>query len=488
MSKNLKTHLESISENSLPAGSGVTRTSTVATRLELLPFNVPVITVAGTNGKGSCVAFLEAILLAESYRVGAYVSPHLLSYNERIRIDGENIDDASLCVALSAIMSARADVELSYFDFTTLAAFVIFKQLDLDVVILEVGIGGRLDPVNAVDPSISVITTIALDHMDRLGNDRESIGFEKAGIMRLGVPVVCGDAYPPASVVNMAHKLGAPLYCFNKSFGLQQLQDRWHWSCGDKELATVLHPCYPVSLSRYPESHSCYSAPHLRHSAPHSRHPALDAGSRDICSVQCIKHTLDSVVKPRNDGLVEVKHLPLPKLPLQNAATALMVIELLQDALPVSRRAIDVGIAKAFLPGRMQCISVAPEVILDVAHNAEASAYLAQQLSGRSKGRVLAVCAMLQDKDILATLKPMLSVVDSWYVASLDCERGANAHVLQHDLEDLGINSCYTADTVSAALAEAVAASFIDDCIIVFGSFYTVAEILKWRNERGSKN
>ena len=183
---------------------GLDRVKQVADVLGLDTPAACVITVAGTNGKGSTVAFVEAIARAAGLKVGAYTSPHILAFNERIRIDGTDVADAALVSAFERIDAARGDVALTYFEFTTLAALLLFKEAALDLAVLEVGLGGRLDAVNLVDADVAVVTTVDIDHTDWLGNDRDSIGAEKIGIARAGKPVVIGDDDPPASVLRRA--------------------------------------------------------------------------------------------------------------------------------------------------------------------------------------------------------------------------------------------------------------------------------------------
>lgn len=208
---------------------GLERVRSVADRLQLLAIPCPVITVAGTNGKGSTVAFIEAIARAAGYRVGAFTSPHFLRYNERIRIDGEDASDQALVAAFEAIEAARADIPLTYFEFGTLAALYLFKQAAPDLVVLEVGLGGRLDAVNIVDADVAVITTVDLDHQAYLGNDREAIGFEKAGIMRSGKPCVLGERDPPSSVLAHAYRNG--VFCIRaySDYLIDKHDDRWCW-------------------------------------------------------------------------------------------------------------------------------------------------------------------------------------------------------------------------------------------------------------------
>lgn len=213
---------------------GLERVAAVARDLDLLTPACPVITVAGTNGKGSSVALLEAILRAAGYRVGCYTSPHLLRYNERIRIDGVMASDADLCGAFAQVDAVRGERSLTYFEFGTLAALQLFADAALDVMVLEVGLGGRLDAVNILDADLALVTAIDLDHSAWLGDDRDSIGREKAGIFRTGRPAVCGDPAPPASVPETARALGARWYGRDAAFGYRRGERDWHWQ-GDRE-------------------------------------------------------------------------------------------------------------------------------------------------------------------------------------------------------------------------------------------------------------
>lgn len=200
------------------------------------------ITVAGTNGKGSCVAYLETIYRAAGYRVGAYTSPHILRYNERIKIDGVPADDALICAAFARIEAVRGDTSLSYFEFGTLAALDLFAHAGVDVQLLEVGLGGRLDAVNIIDPDVALISSIGIDHVDWLGQTREAIGAEKAGIFRAGVPAIVGDPEPPNSLIARARNVDARLYRFGKDFGYQKTAAGWRWFFGDECLQDLPPP------------------------------------------------------------------------------------------------------------------------------------------------------------------------------------------------------------------------------------------------------
>jgi dihydrofolate synthase / folylpolyglutamate synthase len=200
------------------------------------------ITVAGTNGKGSCIAYLEAIYRAQGYRVGAYSSPHILKYNERIKIDGKPVPDELICEAFARIESVRGNTSLSYFEFGTLAALDIFRRSALDVQLLEVGLGGRLDAVNIVDPDVSLITSIGIDHVDWLGTTREAIGQEKAGIFRAKIPAIIGDCDPPNSLLQNALDKNAPLYCINKDFFFKKQTASWDWYAGPRHIDQLPEP------------------------------------------------------------------------------------------------------------------------------------------------------------------------------------------------------------------------------------------------------
>jgi dihydrofolate synthase/folylpolyglutamate synthase len=208
---------------------GLERVAAVAERLQLLQPDYTVVTVAGTNGKGSSVALLESILLAAGYRTGCYSSPHLLRYNERIRVQGKEVDDASLCAAFARVDEARGDVTLSYFEFGTLAALILLTQASPDIVLLEVGMGGRLDAVNILAADVALITSIGIDHSAWLGTDRETIGREKAGIMRTDRPAICSDPAPPASLESRARELGAHWFGLGQQFSYQNNENNWSW-------------------------------------------------------------------------------------------------------------------------------------------------------------------------------------------------------------------------------------------------------------------
>lgn len=221
---------------------GLERVNSVYRRLNPEGRHPPTITVAGTNGKGSCVAYLEAFYLAQGYHIGAYTSPHILRYNERIKINGEPVSDAVICEAFARIESVRGDTTLSYFEYGTLAALDIFSRSGLNVQLLEVGLGGRLDAVNIIDAEAVIITSIGIDHVDWLGNTRESIGAEKAGIFRSGVPAIVGDPDPTRSIFEAAERTNAVLYTLGPNFGYKKQAGTWDWFAGDDGLHKLPNP------------------------------------------------------------------------------------------------------------------------------------------------------------------------------------------------------------------------------------------------------
>lgn len=385
---------------------------------------VPVVVVAGTNGKGSTCAMLECILSCAGYRVGLYTSPHLLAYNERVRIAGMAVDDDLLCTAFSRVEEARkaaAGVGLTYFEFGTLAAWECFAEQEVDVVILEVGLGGRLDAVNCYDADCAIVTSIDLDHMDYLGSTREAIGFEKAGVFRPGKAAICGDAEPPQSLVDHARSVGADLQVIARDFGFVRQEVQWqYWGRSGKKSGLAL--------------------------------PALH-------------------------GIHQ----------LHNASAALAALEVLRERLPVAMQDIRRGLGEVFLPGRFQVLAGRPTVVLDVAHNPQAARALSQNLGNMAyHAETWAVFGMLRDKDIAAVVREMKERVTRWLPCSLAGPRGASAADLMAILAAEGIDAGIAAGikaspfaTPSEAFRQAKMNAGEGDRILVFGSFLTVAEVLR---------
>ena len=410
---------------------GLERVRTVADRMGLA-MPCPVITVAGTNGKGSTVAMLESILRAAGYRTGVYTSPHLVHFEERMRIDGEAASAAQFIPGLEAVEQARVRgsdaeaVSLTYFEFTTLAVLRVLSQSGLDVVILEVGLGGRLDAVNIVDPDCAVITSIDLDHMELLGPDRESIGREKAGIMRAGRPVVVSDPIPPASVLAHAAELGADLWRAGVDFLVAGDKQQWGWSGRGRRYSGLAYP-------------------------------ALRGANQ-----------------------------------LVNAAGVLAALSALREVLPVTAQAVRSGLATVELPGRFQIVPGQPALVLDVAHNGHAAAALAANLDAMGYFPAThAVFGAMADKELASIWTRMHALVDHWYFTDLPTPRAASGTALEAQWQDhhraLGTigpvravqrTSRAFADP-AVALAAALAAADPADRIVVFGSFYTVGGVLQ---------
>jgi dihydrofolate synthase / folylpolyglutamate synthase len=230
------------SSHPLTIDLGLERVAKVYTALNPAGVKPLTITVAGTNGKGSCIAYLEAIYRAEGYRVGAYTSPHILQYNERIKIDGSAVSDELICNAFERIEKVRDNTSLSYFEFGTLAALDIFSRADLDIQLLEVGLGGRLDAVNIVEPDVAIISSIGIDHVAWLGETRESIGYEKAGIFRASVPAIVGDPLPPNSLIQVANHKKANLYALGRDFTYFKQENDWEWFSSAKNFKHLPEP------------------------------------------------------------------------------------------------------------------------------------------------------------------------------------------------------------------------------------------------------
>lgn len=399
---------------------GLERVNEVRQRLGLAP-QFPIITVAGTNGKGSTCAMLESIYHCAGYRVGCYTSPHFLRYNERVRVAGDEVSDAALLAAFTAVEAARQGhdgqlpVELTYFEFGTLAAMWHFMREKVDVLILEVGLGGRLDAVNIFDPACAVVTSIDLDHMDFLGDSRESIGFEKAGIYRQGVPAICGDLDPPTSLVKHAEELHAKFLRNGRDFSFIAEGENWTYR---------------------------------------SAHGAIEG-------------------------------LPLPALAgdfqRHNAACVLAAIEVMQSRLPVNYQSISDGLRNVKLLGRFQRLSHNPDVFLDVAHNPQAALALAENLHHSTcRGRTLAVFAMLADKDISGVIRAVMPAIDCWYVAGIAHMRGATAeHTAELIRLQSGTSCIKSFSDVARAYRQACLDAGENDRITVFGSFFTVADVMQ---------
>lgn len=395
---------------------GLERMQALRQRLGLAP-SFPIIVVGGTNGKGSTCAMLEAMLAEAGYRVGCYTSPHLLSYRERVRIDRHEASDQELCESFAEVEQARGDLTLTYFEFGTLAAVTLFVRAAVDVAILEVGLGGRLDAVNAFDADCAVITSVDIDHVAYLGNTREAIGFEKAGIFRCGRPAVCADASPPAGLRAHAAAVGAQLLEIGRDFDYVCGRLNWRFRRAGAD---------PVVLP-YPQLRGAFQ--------------------------------------------------------LSNASAAIAALSQLRDRLPVPECALREGLVSASVAGRFQILRQDPTVIADVAHNPHAAAALAGNLerSSAGGGRTIAVFAMLADKDVDGVVEALKHHIDKWVVADIREPGGATAAHLARTLHAHGVGACI-GQFERPALAYRHALEHVataDDRIIVFGSFRTVADVLR---------
>ena len=407
---------------------GLARVKTVADRMGLR-FDCPIITVAGTNGKGSTCAMLEAILLEAGYRTGLYTSPHLVDFEERCRVRGDIANATDLVAAFARVDLARClkdslkegdiegEISLTYFEFTTLAIMKLLMDAKLDVVILEVGLGGRLDAVNIFDADCAIITSVDLDHMELLGNTRELIGFEKAGIMRPGKPVVVSDPMPPQSLVDHAAKVGADLWKFGTDFNFSGDKQQWGWAGRGRRYAGLAYP-------------------------------ALRGANQ-----------------------------------LMNASGVLAALTALRDKLPVTAQAVRVGLSMVELPGRFQIIPGQPTLVLDVAHNPHSVAALAENLDAMGFYPCThAVFGAMADKDVAPMLARVGPLIDKWYFTDLPTARAATGEVLQATWQASNTRKDATSKAYKSpesALQAAIASADPADRIVVFGSFYTVGGILK---------
>ncbi|RYZ96173.1 MAG: bifunctional tetrahydrofolate synthase/dihydrofolate synthase [Moraxellaceae bacterium] len=419
---------------------GLERIRPVAEYLQLLNPDATVITVAGTNGKGSTTTTIAAIYQAvtgqavkgqaannqtKSYRVGLYQSPHIYRFNERIKLNGCEVEDAVLVAAFVQIEVARVacQLSLSFFEATTLAAFLIFKQQQCDVWVLEVGLGGRLDAVNLIDPDVAVITNIGIDHVEWLGDSIEKIAFEKAGIMRQGIPVIYAepvsiDKPVPQAIVDQAARLGCSLYCAGRDYHWQLTQNGFYYAS----------PAVTLSL-------------------------------------------------------------PLPRLAAVNVAGALSAV--LLAGLPVDHAALEQGIKNALIAGRFELRTLQQRsIILDVAHNVHGVAFLRQQLAAYLQQynvrpsdapnlpALHLVFSMLADKDISGVAAELSPIVNHWHIAPLDTERAATLTQLRSAVEAVAVQSAiHEYRNVTAAFAAALQQSQPHDIIMVCGSFHTLEAV-----------
>ena len=380
-----------------------------------LPQTCPVFIVGGTNGKGSTCAMLEAVLLAAGYRVGLYTSPHLVRYNERVHINGRDATDEALVDGFEAVERARGEVPLTYFEHGTLAAWAAFCKAGVDAVILEVGLGGRLDAVNVFEPDCAIVTSVAMDHMDFLGDNREAIGFEKAGIFRAGRPAICSDPMPPASLVAHAEAIGAKLWVTGRDFGFAGDQNQWaFWLAGGSRRGGLAYPA-------------------LR-------------GTNQLLNASAVMAACEAVREI----------LPVP---MQAIRQGFMLVEL------PGRFQV--------LPGRPAVVlDVAhnPQAAGVLNENLASMGYFPE---------TWAVLGMLGDKDVAGVVRLLRDRVDHWLLASLPGPRGLSAARLAEILREVGVSGDVREhDSPQAAYQVAREGAAEGDRIVIFGSFLTVADVL----------
>lgn len=407
---------------------GLKRVREVSARLDIFSCSAQanIITIAGTNGKGSCVASLETLLSTQPCRFGSYTSPHFLRYNERIKIDGIEVSDEDICYAFHRIDLARQEISLTYFEFGTLAAFLIFCDNNLDHWILEVGLGGRLDATNIVDANIAVVTPIDLDHQAWLGNTREQVGREKAGIIKPGCTLVCCDPNPPLSVIHSGESVAREVFYFgeDKDFWVSQVDELLQLRVGNKS-----------------------------------------------CAIEVI-----------------------PQLPLPSVGAALQVAACIGIELPDP--VLEIKLSELALTGRNQRIEISFQdskpisFLLDVAHNPHAAGHLSKLLKNSPRVRRRAIVSAMSDKDIQSALSKLTGQFETWYFCDLDGNnRAAKAADLQIQLSEVSDNEI---SVVCASVEEAISKIFDErresgcaEQIVVFGSFFTVAEALQVLQEKG---
>lgn len=387
---------------------GLTRVTEVAKRLSLLNPNAHIITVAGTNGKGSVVALLEQMYTAASYRIGAYTSPHLLHFSERIRVNASSVSEAQITEAFSAIEHSREDIFLSYFETATLAAMYCFAQHTLDIIVLEVGLGGRLDATNLLSPDLCVITGIDYDHQAWLGDTLDAIASEKAGILREKIPLIYGDKRWHASVKNKVSQLQCPCFRQGRDFD------------------------YHTDLNQF-------------------------------------------FIK---DTIITLDHRP--RMQPQAIANALMVVELLQSAFPVPLSLRRKVCETTQLAGRQQIIRQDKLLVLDVSHNRQSVASLAQTIQALvgAKQKIHAVFSALADKDLPSLIAPMIPIVDAWHISALASPRSVEATFLNASIVKLGGQNIKIYATIEEAFSWVWQNVKNDDMVVVFGSFFTVSEVI----------
>ena len=391
------------------------RILSVYQKLNISSIAKKVITVAGTNGKGSTVSFLESILSNSNYNVGTFTSPHILKYNERIKINQKEIDDESLLDVFELIDKKRGSTTLTYFEFATLSAFYLFSKSDLDVAVLEVGLGGRLDATNIIDSDISIITSIGIDHTEFLGSTIDSIALEKAGVMRPFKKSIFAQDKPPAALFQYAKNNSVNLLVHNNDYLVTRNAKTW----GIK--------------------------------------------SKNI--------TIENIPNLKMIGDYQYNYA---------AASTMALAEILPECISDDNQTKE-ALCNTQISGRFQYLKKSPDIILDVAHNEDASKSLARNIKNIGYKKIIAVLGILADKDVYSIVEPFSSFINHWHIGTIDSERGMNSDEIKYRINSLFKNSLSisTYSSISSAFISAINSQDNDTLILAYGSFYTVSEVLK---------
>jgi dihydrofolate synthase/folylpolyglutamate synthase len=391
------------------------RMQRVAKILQIKQPSCSIVTVAGTNGKGSVVSFLEALYVKAGYKVAAYTSPYLISFNEQFRFNQQSIDDKKLCHYFEKIDHARGDITLTLFEFKTLAALLYFADVLPDLMLLEVGLGGRLDSVNMIDPDVAVITSISLDHCDWLGNTRELIGREKAGIFRAGKPAVCGDLNPPVTIQAVADELNTPIFYRNKDFYiLEEEKGAWSWHSQSKILKNLPQPFL-------------------------------------------LKDNIATALQ-----VVELLRLG----PSLRWGDRLITEQVICDT-----------IATTAVPGRQHIISHDPFIVVDVSHNEDSVRRLAAFLDQHQKKNMTVVFSVLKTKDFASMARVILPYIKEWHIAEINHPNAMPLEHMQKILHECGAKDVVTYSSITKAYKNVFQLSGRE--LVAFGSFHVVGEILE---------
>ena len=391
------------------------RILSVYQKLNISSIAKKVITVAGTNGKGSTVSFLESILSNSNYNVGTFTSPHILKYNERIKINQKEIDDESLLDVFELIDKKRGSTTLTYFEFATLSAFYLFSKSDLDVAVLEVGLGGRLDATNIIDSDISIITSIGIDHTEFLGSTIDSIALEKAGVMRPFKKSIFAQDKPPAALFQYAKNNSVNLLVHNNDYSVTRNAKTW--------------------------------------------------------SIKSKNITIENIPNLKMIGDYQYNYA---------AASTMALAEILPECISDDNQTKE-ALCNTQISGRFQYLKKSPDIILDVAHNEDASKSLARNIKNIGYKKIIAVLGILADKDVYSIVEPFSSFINHWHIGTIDSERGMNSDEIKYRINSLFKNSLSisTYSSISSAFISAINSQDNDTLILAYGSFYTVSEVLK---------